>query len=94
MPSYIPKELTKNELNEFAGDYYSEELEATYHLKMQGDSLFLYINNRQISLVEPIAADMVLTHNNGVFYFDRDEKGKIVGMDLEYFNTRMRLVRL
>lgn len=90
---FEPRQYTFNELDKFLGDYYSEELETSYHLKLGSHKLVLSINNRFVSDLQPISENMFLTHDNGVFYFKENDQGEISGFDLEYFLTRIDFVK-
>jgi CubicO group peptidase (beta-lactamase class C family) len=44
---YAPVEYSTNHLRSFLGKYYSQEVDAYYEFKMEGDNIRLYINSRK-----------------------------------------------
>jgi len=44
---YTPKEYTTKDLESFLGRYYSDEIDAYYEFKMEGDKIILLINGRK-----------------------------------------------
>ena len=70
----LQKKYSKEELIDFEGSYYSKELDANYSLKIEGNSLMLYINDSKVSPLKSIMANLFSNDNYGIFQFVRDEK--------------------
>ena len=80
--AYEPVSYTSEELQEFAGDYFSEELNVTYALKMMGEELMLYLDGNEKSAMESIKANTLSNDDYGVFEFSEDANGVIEGFRL------------
>ena len=74
---YQPKVYTKQELNNFAGTYFSKELDINYTLKLEGNSLMLFINKNKISPLQPIMMNLFKNDNFGILKFKTDANGKV-----------------
>jgi hypothetical protein len=73
--------LTRETMEEYAGDYYSNEIEAKYSIAMKGKALML--------MQSPHDADtLVATYKDGFYcwfgtvYFERDKEKKITGLKI------------
>jgi hypothetical protein len=53
-----PTELSAEQLAAYAGDYYSEELDVTYRLRAEGDTLRLFLGNWLDSPLVPSEPDV------------------------------------
>ncbi len=80
--SYTPKNYTPAELVAYQGNYYSEELDATYSFKLENDSLRLFINDKPASPLRPIMTNRFSNDDYGVFEFMQDENEKLSGFRL------------
>ena len=69
-------------LNQYKGTFYSEELDVNYQLMMQENKLGISINNGQAVLLQPIKKDEFKTDDNLELKFERDDKNKIIGFHL------------
>ncbi len=68
------------QLSEYAGTYYSEELDADYKLTLQGNNLSLQISeNLKPTLTAAYADVFAFAGGQGNLSFTRDDKGKITG---------------
>jgi CubicO group peptidase (beta-lactamase class C family) len=75
-------ELTLAQLAEYAGDYRSPELEATYVWKVDKGQLVLYVDDRRVGVLEPTYRDG-FARGGDVFDVHRDPRGRITGFTLE-----------
>ena len=86
--------LTPAQLAEYAGDYRSEEVEATHTWKVEKAQLVLYVNNRRLGVLEPTYQDG-FTRGGNVIDVERDAKGHIAGFVLEAGRVRhLRFARV
>ena len=60
------------DLNDFVGDYHSEELAVTYHLRMADEQLTVQVGNIE-PVVLNVAAEDELTYQGSIWKFDRNE---------------------
>jgi hypothetical protein len=68
------------QLSEYAGVYYSEELDADYKLSLEGKNLSLQISeNLKPGLTAAYADVFTFAGGQGNLVFTRDDKGKITG---------------
>ena len=72
---------TASDLNTFAGSYYSEELQVSYLLQLQGKELLLYINGKKISPLVSGKENIFVNDAMGTFEFIRT-KNKSTGFIL------------
>jgi len=79
--------LTPAKLAEYAGDYRSEEADATHTWKVQKGELVLYLNDRRVGVLEPTYQDG-FTRGGTVIDVTRDAKGRIAGFVLEAGRVR------
>ena len=80
--SFTPKNYTIAELAAFEGNYYSEELDATYSFKLENESLRLFINDKASSSLRPIMTNKFSNDDYGVFEFMREDNEKLSGFRL------------
>ena len=86
--------LTPAKLAEYAGDYRSNEVEATHTWKVEKGQVVLYVNDRRLNALEPTYKDG-FTHGGTVIDVERDVKGRIVGFVLEAGRVRhLRFARV
>jgi len=86
LEQYVPAQYSKNDLKEFTGTYYSEELQASYNLVLEKGTLVLkHLRRSDISL-DPIKTNTFLANNLvfpnqvAVIEFERDKKNSITSM--------------
>jgi len=84
MAAFDPK---PDELEAFAGIYYSEEIDMTYHLYIEGGKLKAWFRPAQRSQLSPIYTDAFETEGNLV-RFTRDGSGKIDGFLVYAYRVR------
>ena len=86
--------LTPAQLAEYAGDYRSDEVEATHTWKVEKGELFLYVNDRRLGELEPTYKDG-FTRGGAVIDVQRDARGRIAGFVLESGRVRhLRFTRV
>jgi hypothetical protein len=69
-------------LTDYAGDYRSAELDATYHLAVDDGSLALKVNWEPAIKLEPIVHDEFGDADGMTLSFHRDERGQISGLSV------------
>jgi CubicO group peptidase (beta-lactamase class C family) len=86
--------LTPAKLAEYAGNYRSDEVEATHNWKIEKGQLVLYINDRRLGVLEPSYRDG-FTRGGSVIDVQRDAKGRITGFLVEAGRVRhLRFTRV
>ena len=86
--------LTPAKLAEYAGDYRSDEVEATHTWKVEKGQLVLYVNDRRLGVLEPSYKDG-FTRGGTVIDVERDAKGRIAGFVVEAGRVRhLRFTRV
>ena len=86
--------LTPAQLAEYAGNYRSDEVEATHTWKVEKGQLVLYVNDRRLGVLEPTYKDG-FTRGGAVIDVQRDAKGRITGFLLESGRVRhLRFTRV
>ena len=87
-----PPVNTAETLSEYAGTFYSEELDGVQTVSLEGNSLILHINDNLNPPLTPVYLDFFNTANGQIrFSFTRDEKGKVNGY-MFYSNLDQREV--
>jgi CubicO group peptidase (beta-lactamase class C family) len=79
--------LTPAQLAQYAGDYRSDEVDATHTWKVDKGELVLYANNRRIGVLEPSYKDG-FTRGGNVIDVQRDARGRITGFVVESGRVR------
>lgn len=79
--------LTPPQLAEYAGDYRSEEVEATHTWKVEKGKLVVYAGYRRLGVLEPSYRDG-FTRGGSEIDVTRDAKGRITGIVLEAGRVR------
>jgi CubicO group peptidase (beta-lactamase class C family) len=86
--------LTPGRLAEYAGDYRSEEVDATHTWKFEKDQLVLYVNDRRLGVLEPTYKDGFV-RGGSVIDVQRDSRGRISGFIVEAGRVRhLRFTRV
>src|SRR5687767_14445353 len=86
--------LTPANLAEYAGDYRSDEVDATHTWKVEKAQLVLYLNDRRVGVLEPSYKDG-FTRGGSVIDVVRDAKGRITGFVVEAGRVRhLRFTRV
>ena len=86
--------LAPAQLAEYAGQYRSEEVDATHTWKVEKGQLVLYVNDRRLGVLEPSYKDG-FTRAGNVIDVGRDAKGRITGFLLEAGRVRhLRFTRV
>ncbi len=81
------------ELEEYAGEYSSEELEATYRVALEGGKLYFRHKNAPTVALQPTVRDHFRVRGLSVA-FARDREGKVAGMSLNAGRVKnIRFVR-
>lgn len=69
------------DLQEYEGEYFSDELQATYRIRLVEGELRLRVGARSRDVLTPVSED-VLRADVGQLRFRRDAAGEVVGFDL------------
>jgi hypothetical protein len=86
--------LSAAQLAEYAGDYRSEEVEATHTWRVERGQLVVYTNNRRQGALEPTYRDGFV-RGSTVIDVQRDARGRITGFLVEAGRVRhLRFTRL
>ena len=86
--------LTPAKLAEYAGEYRSDEVEATHSWKVEKGQLAVYANNRRLGVLEPAYKDG-FTRAGTVIEVQRDANGRISGFLVEAGRVRhLRFTRV
>jgi hypothetical protein len=86
--------LTPAQLAEYAGDYRSNEVEATHTWKVEKGQLVAYSDGRRLGVLEPTYKDG-FTRGGSVIDVQRDPKGRITGFIVEAGRVRhLRFTRV
>jgi CubicO group peptidase (beta-lactamase class C family) len=86
--------LTPAQLAEYAGNYRSDEVDATHTWKVEKGQLVLYVNDRRQGVLEPTYKDG-FTLRGSVIDVQRDSRGRISGFLLEAGRVRhLRFTRV
>ncbi len=91
----IPVELVEPaavRLEQFTGRYFSEELTATYRIKVDAGSLWLRVNSRRWERLSPVVRDQFTpavrrAFDNRLLTFRRNASGEVVGLDASLFRV-------
>jgi hypothetical protein len=70
---------TAAQIAEFAGTYYSEELDATYRLAVENEKLTVRQKGQQPRALTPTTRDGFIGPGGGTFEFQRDAQGRVSG---------------
>ncbi|MFQ5744851.1 MAG: serine hydrolase domain-containing protein [Acidobacteriota bacterium] len=80
-------ELTATKLREYAGDYFSNELQVTYRLRIQDGKLLLAVRTMPEALLTPVSVDQFRVDERRL-QFLRDGDGKVSGFTLQAGRVR------
>jgi len=80
--AFEPKTYTNEELQKFEGVYYSKELNVDYSIQLENESLILFINNTEKSVLNPIMTNLFSNDDYGIFEFITDADGQSSGFQL------------
>ncbi len=86
--TYQPAQLSSEDLAQFAGEYTSAELEATYRLAAKDGKLTLMVNWQEPQVLKPTVRDEFEGPDGTAIVFRRNANGHITGYDL--FAGRVR----
>ena len=86
-------EPTKTQLNEYAGEYHSDELATTYRIKAGDARLLLRVNNFRWEPLDPTVQDEFIPgvrrlYDNRIFRFVRNDAGKVIGLSASLWRIR------
>lgn len=86
-------EPTIEQLNQYAGIYVSDELDATYRLAMRDDHLWLRVNSRRWEQLDATVRDEFVPHrrepaDGRILTFLRGDRGEVTGLSMEYYRVK------
>jgi CubicO group peptidase (beta-lactamase class C family) len=76
----------KQDLSPFLGDYYSDELMVTYHVRREADTLYLKIGFNPKMELKPVGED--LFNASFLMRFRRNEKNEVTGLEVDAVRAR------
>jgi CubicO group peptidase (beta-lactamase class C family) len=81
---------TGDELTEYAGEYVSEELAATYRVAVRDGQILLRVNSRRWEQLDATVADEFVPHvrepaDGRIFTFLRNGERQVTGLSVKYF---------
>ncbi len=93
---FEPVQLVKpnaQQLSEYAGEYYSPELKATYAFSVRNGSLYLQVNNHRYEPLAPTAADEFVpqqrTPDDGrIINFIRNRERRVAGLTIALWRVK------
>ena len=86
--------LAPARLAEYAGNYRSDEVDATHTWKIEKEQLVLYVDDRRVGVLEPTYKDGFIRGGN-VIDVQRDSRGRITGFIVEAGRVRhLRFTRV
>lgn len=89
-----PITLTAEQLAEFTGSYYSEELDTAYKLAVENERLFMIDRNEMKRPLTPRTRELFTLIQGAQYEFSRDAQGKVTGFGVNAGRIRgVRFVR-
>ena len=93
---FIPLELvnpTPAELEKYVGDYDSDELAATYRIRVRDNALWLRINSRRWEQLDATVRDEFIPHlrepaDGRILTFQRNDSGEVNALSVEYYRVK------
>lgn len=86
--AYKPVSYSIDELKNFVGAYYSDELNSSYDLRIKDDALLLYVNGKEISALKPVMKNLFINSDFGTFTFKEGSTGNIAAVSLDAGRVR------
>ena len=85
---FDPPQLTVEQLDRYRGEFYSDELLATYRFRVTDAALRLQVNNQSWEELTPTLTDQFVprTHHaldSRIFKFSRDEEGDVNELEID-----------
>ncbi len=74
-------DLTPDQLNQYVGDYYSDELSATYQISLEGNQLYLKVEYNPKAVLSPVRQDEF--SSRFAIFFQSNRKGEITGFEID-----------
>jgi hypothetical protein len=84
---------TSDQLQEYSGEYVSDELAATYRLAVREGQLWLRVNSRRWERLDATVRDSFIPHlrdptDGRMIHFRRNENGKVNGLAVDYYRVQ------
>jgi CubicO group peptidase (beta-lactamase class C family) len=73
--SYEPVNYSAADLKNFAGTYYSEEINSFYHIKMEKDGPVVYVGDKKVGGLKVVMKNVLRNSTIGFFEFDEGLDG-------------------
>jgi len=74
---------SEQDLDNYVGNYYSEELNVFYDFLQRDNSLILFINGKEIFPLEATTSNTFTHNRGGTITFEEDDKGVVTGFSLD-----------
>jgi hypothetical protein len=85
---FVPREPPAEDLEAYAGVYFSDELGVSYAVDVEMRSLVFRIVRHEAHQLDPLFGDVFSSDDYGVFEFQRGADGKIDGFTLDAGRVR------
>ena len=79
---FTPKSYNPEELKQFEGTYFCADLQVSYQLQAEGNSIIVVLNHEQLTSLTALSVDLLSNPDFGVFDFKRNENQEITGFTL------------
>jgi hypothetical protein len=81
------------QLSEYAGEYESDELAATYRFRVKDGKLWLRVGSRRWERLDSTTSDEFIPHvrtlhDNRILTFRRDEDRRVVGFTIAFWRVK------
>ena len=78
-----PPSYSAQELSQFAGNYYSDELKVFYDFIIRDNALIMYINGKEIFPLRAVKPNVFTQDRSGTITFEQNKAGTITGFSLD-----------
>ena len=86
-------DLAPEKLIDYAGEYFNDELAATYRLTVKDGALWLRVGSRRWERLDPTVSDEFIPHirtphDNRIITFRRDSDHRVVGFSIAFWRVK------
>lgn len=85
---FEPVTYGRDELKRFEGPYFSSDLDVLYRLRLEGDKLVLFVDDKRTSPLTVIAENILRNNDYGVLRFERATNREVEGFTLDASRIR------
>ena len=83
---YDPLENTENYAHKFVGEYYSSELDITYHLRADNQNLQIFVDEKMVASYHPQMKNLFNSAHDGFIQFEEDPAAKTIGFTMNDYS--------